>query len=133
MVPIDFSDKNAAALTAAMDLADESGAQVTLLHVVESINDSDDEDFSDFYDRLKERSNSKLADKSASFSARGIAVQQQTLLGKPAVSIVRYAMEHAVDLIVMSSHRINRDEATGWGSTSYQVSILCQCAVLLVK
>lgn len=133
MVPIDFSDKNTAALTTALQLAQESQAIVTLMHVVESIEYSDDEEITEFYEKLKKRSASKLAEKAAEFESHGIEVHYDTLVGKPAVAAVRYGMENNVDLIVLSSHRINREEGTGWGSTSYQISILCQCAVLLVK
>jgi hypothetical protein len=42
-------------------------------------------------------------------------------------------MEAVVDRIVLSSHRIDlQNPSAGWGTVSYKVGILSQCAVLLV-
>jgi hypothetical protein len=43
-------------------------------------------------------------------------------------------MESAADLIVLATHAIDlSNPITGWGSVSYQISILSQCPVLLLK
>ena len=43
-------------------------------------------------------------------------------------------MESGTDLIVLASHTIDlNNPATGWGTLSYQICILSQCPVLLVK
>ena len=56
------------------------------------------------------------------------------MYGNRAQEIVRYAMEAGVDLIVLTSHRIDlQDSSAGWGTVSYKVGILSQCPVLLVK
>jgi nucleotide-binding universal stress UspA family protein len=60
--------------------------------------------------------------------------REAILYGNRAAEIVRYAMETGIDLIVLSSHRIDpKDPATGWGTMSYKVGFLSQCPVLLVK
>jgi hypothetical protein len=47
---------------------------------------------------------------------------------------VREARDWKVDLIVVSSHKIDPHAAVAsLGTLSYQVSILCDCPVLLVK
>lgn len=38
-----------------------------------------------------------------------------------------------VDLLVMGSHKVKPRPGQGWGTTSYEVGILCQCPILLVK
>jgi universal stress protein A len=60
--------------------------------------------------------------------------REEIIYGSRAPEIVRYAMETGVDLIVLTSHRIDpEDPAVGWGTVSYKVGILSQCPVLLVK
>ena len=45
-----------------------------------------------------------------------------------------YVMQNEVDLVVMSSHRVDlADAPRGWGTLSHQVSVLCPCAVLLIR
>ena len=45
-----------------------------------------------------------------------------------------YAVEAGIDLIVLKSHRIDRQNfSTGWGTVSYKVGILAQYPVFLVK
>ena len=54
--------------------------------------------------------------------------------GKRAETIVRYAEERGMDLIVLSSHKVDRDHpALGWGTISYRIAIVARCPVLLVK
>ena len=56
------------------------------------------------------------------------------MYGKRAEQIVDFAAAHAVDLIVLASHRVNPTMVNrDWGSISYKVGILAQCPVLLVK
>ena len=40
LVPLDFTDKNEAAVTIALETARRDGAEVTLLHVIETIEHS---------------------------------------------------------------------------------------------
>jgi universal stress protein A len=47
---------------------------------------------------------------------------------------VRYADEQEVDLLLLSSHQVDRDHpALGWGTISYRIAIMARCPVLLVK
>jgi hypothetical protein len=42
--------------------------------------------------------------------------------------IVRVAAKRAIDLIVMSSHRVRPGRpGAGWGTTSYKVGVFCRC------
>jgi hypothetical protein len=59
---------------------------------------------------------------------------EEVIFGSRAHQIVREAMEGAVDHIVLSSHRIDRQNpSAGWVTVNYKVGILSPCAVLLVK
>ena len=55
LVPVDFTDKNWSALDIAFETAVHNKATVTLLHVIEVIDDGDfddDPDVKEFYRRL---------------------------------------------------------------------------------
>ena len=53
LVPVDLTDKHQQALEIAARLANESGGEVTLVHVVEVIGDLWDAGDRDFYDRIE--------------------------------------------------------------------------------
>ena len=84
--------------------------------------------------RFAARAEAELERRAQRFSAAGVRVDQKLLYGKRVLEIVRDARERKVDLIVMSSHKIDPAAAAqSLGTLSYQVSILCDCPVLLVK
>jgi nucleotide-binding universal stress UspA family protein len=63
-----------------------------------------------------------------------LLVQTEILYGNRANEIVRFAHENDIDLIVLSSHRIDvASEALGFGTISYKVGILAHCPVMMVK
>ena len=48
--------------------------------------------------------------------------------GVPATEILRITNERAIDLVVLASHSIDRDQpGSGWGTLSYKVGILVTC------
>ena len=60
--------------------------------------------------------------------------RHEVLFGKRAETIVRYAGEKAADLMILSSHKVDRDHpALGLGTLSYAIAIVARCPVLLVK
>jgi hypothetical protein len=64
----------------------------------------------------------------------GIQVAQEVIFGRRAVSIVDYASDAKADLLILGSHRISSDNPPkNLLTLSYQVSLMCQCPVLLVK
>ena len=64
----------------------------------------------------------------------GVAAASDIVFGKRAFEIVQYTVENDVDLVIMSSRRVDlNDPAKGLAAMSHQVSMLCQCPVLLVK
>lgn len=132
LVPVDFTPKNQAALSAAEQLARQNGARLTLLHVIEFIDFPDDDEISEFYDKLRERSSVEL-DKLVHSLNSDVDVAVETIVSHRSGGIVSYAIENQVDLIVMSSHPIDLEQRVGWGTISYQVSALCQCPIMLVK
>lgn len=133
LVPVDFTEKNEPALQIALDVALQNKSRVTLLHVIETIGENDEE-IERFYERLQERAEASLTSLSQAFEAARVAVEWKTRLGRRAPEIVQYAMQHDVDLIILSSHPIDEQAPVKSLSTvSYQVSLLSPCSVLLVK
>jgi nucleotide-binding universal stress UspA family protein len=134
LIPLDFTEKNLAALNIAFDLAIVNHAKVTLLHVVEQLSGEVDDELLDFYNRLQARAETELEAKSQRFEEAGIAVDRKIRIGNRLHEIVTDSTERHADLIVMSSHKpdLNRPLQT-WATLSYQVSVLCPCPVLLVK
>jgi universal stress protein A len=133
LVPLDFTTKNHAALQIAHELAGQKKASVILLHVIETIENLQDSELTTFYTRLASRAEAELAVRAKEFTAAGISVERKIVYGKRLSEIVREARDRKVDLIVASSHKIDPAAATSFGTLSYQVSILCDCPVLLVK
>lgn len=134
VVPLDFTEKNAAAMQIAHSLATQNRSRVTLLHVIETINGSEDQSVTDFYDALKSDATKQMAERAASFANSAVLLQQEIVLGKPASAIVEYVVREQADLVVLSSHPVTLDQSPkGWATISYQVSLLCPCPVMLVK
>lgn len=139
LVPVDFSLKNEASLKVALDLAKPRAepATVTLLHVIETIEHIEFEEMVDFYRGLETRAAAKLYAMEDRFKRAGAEVYHEILYGKRAESIVHYAEEQGVDLIVLSSHKVDREQPAlgigGIGTLSYRIAIVANCPVLLVK
>jgi nucleotide-binding universal stress UspA family protein len=134
LIPVDFSESNQRAIEVARRLIQTGSSQVTLLHVIETIDYVADEEVEQFYKMLTQRARNRLDEMSGSFRADGIEVQGKVVMGKRARGIVTYVLNNHVDLVVLSSHRVNLSDAPrGLGTLSHQVSILCPCDVLMVK
>lgn len=134
LVPLDFTTKNVPALDIAFDIAVQNEARVTLLHVIETIEDLTDAELEDFYDRLEARADRELEDRSQRFAEAGLKVDCKVRFGRRLPEIIQDAEDRKIDLIVMSSHPVDPGQPLeGWGTLSYQVSLLCSCPVLLVK
>ena len=134
LVPTDLSGKSRKALDVAVSLGSEEEGRITLLHVVEIIEGDDQEDFGEFYEKLRARAEKKMADIAGRYESRNWSIDSQILIGKRVNEIVRFAYEHDIDLIILGSHRIDKIEPTdGWATISYRVGILSHCPVMMVK
>jgi nucleotide-binding universal stress UspA family protein len=134
LVPVDLTDKQHRALDVAAELAALGGGEVTLLHVIELIPGLSMEEERPFYNRLEAMARKHFEQLVPRLAQHKVAWHTQVLYGPRAQSVVRHAMEGGTDLIVVASHAIDLEHpAIGWGTVSYQISILSQCPVLLVK
>jgi nucleotide-binding universal stress UspA family protein len=118
----------------ALEIASENGGRVTLLHVIETIENVPPDELKGFYEQLTSRASTQLEARCLRFADARINIDWKLRSGKRLVEIVQDARDRQTDLIVMSSHRV--DPATGpqsFGTLSYQVSVLCDCPVLLLE
>ena len=134
LIPIDLSGKAQVVVDAALALAQPEPPRITLLHVIETIQDVESEEIEDFYRILRKRAEECLAGWAAQLEQAGVEVHQEIVLGKRAAEIARLAEELGCDLIILRSHRIDPESPMGGiGTISHQVAVLAGCSVLLMK
>jgi len=134
LLPVDLADKHGPALDTAADLAKQSGGEIVLLHVIEVIAGLAMEEEKDFYSRLKKTASGHLARVGKHLEHRKVPWRAEVLCGHRGPEVVRFAAETGVDLIVLTSPRLDpSNPGTGWGSLSFKISVMSACAVLLVK
>lgn len=132
LIPVDFTDKNDDAIEMAARLVDDDGL-VTLIHVVQAVPGIDIEEERDFYARLESAAEEELAALGDRLDGKGVAWRAVLVVGSRAGEILA-AAEDGVDLVVVSSHRVDlRHPGAGAGTLSYQIAIAAPCPVLLVK
>ena len=134
LVPTDLTERSLKALEIAVKMAQHDVATVTLMHVIEVIEDTDCDEFNDFYKKLERRARRKMDKMVSDHGIEEVSIDKEITYGKRTSSIVTFAVDHAVDLIVLASHRLDMENAAqGWGTISYKVGILSHCPVLLIK
>jgi nucleotide-binding universal stress UspA family protein len=131
LIPIDFTDKNLAALDEVYQLAKWKHGKVTLIHVIEKVENIPARELKRFYDTLEKSARKKMREYAKTFAEHEIPVTEKIVYGKRSEEIVRCAVQEDSDLIVMSSHKVHAPR--DWSTLSYQIAILSPCAVLLVK
>jgi len=136
LVPVDLSDSNEKVIGRAVELGEAETSTITLLHVIEMVEDISLEDDEDFYAELRENADEKMSRWASKIADHGFDVTAEITYGNRAQEIVRVADEHASDLIVMRSHVIDPEEAESQerlGTVSHQVALFAPCSVLVVR
>lgn len=134
LVPVDFTPRSRRAVRVASRLAAASGAETTLLHVIERVDGDSPGSLAGFYRKLEKSARRQMEDLLSEFSRKGLAAGAEVLYGGRVNEILRFSAESGADLIVMSSHKLPlRRGGENWGTISYKVGILSRCPVLLVK
>ena len=134
LVPTDLTEKSLVALDIALKINTESDLKITLLHVIETLEEAEDEDFREFYEKLEKRAWKKLDEMAQRYGKEGLKIHREIVFGNRAQEIVTFAREKEIDLIVLNSHKIAEvDAAKGWATISYKVGILSHCPVMMVK
>jgi nucleotide-binding universal stress UspA family protein len=137
LVPTDGTQNTLHALEIAVKMqilnpSDEKN-KITLLHVIETITDDDSTEFQPFYDSLKEKAQRAMSELAQAYQNR-IHIDQHIAFGKRVQEILSFVDQETIDLIILSSHKIDPNNPTqGWGTISHKVGILSPCPVMLVK
>lgn len=134
LVPIDWSDRDQRALEAALEMAAQHQARTTLIYVIESIDAGDEEELKSFYAEVEDSVRERLQTLVRRFQQAGLMARPEIVVGHKARTIVQYTATESVDLIVMQSERVDlQHPEQGLSSLSHQVSLFCQCPVMLIK
>lgn len=135
LVPTDLTDKSIKALEIAAGMEKDTSYRITLLHVVETIEDDEGEyEFQEFYKKLADRAGKKMAKIANKYADDKIDIHTEIIYGKRVPEIVKYASTNGIDLIILSSHKLeDMDSMDGWATISYRVGILAPCPVMMVK
>lgn len=138
LVPIDFSDHAEAALAHAVELARTHDARLLLLHVLEEPS------FPSFYGAgaaalyeeqpdLEARATDALQDWAAGIDAPQPPTTEHVIQGAAGSSIVAFADERRVDLIVIASLGRTGLQRVMLGSVAGQVVREASCSVFVLK
>jgi nucleotide-binding universal stress UspA family protein len=157
VVPLDGSELAAQALPRAEEIAQQTGAQIILLRVLESSPaymaalptagatgivsgvgvtspgfvtlDSDGAPYRQAIDDVQQ----SLDELAASLKHRKVEAKAEIDTGDPATQIAHYAATHDVDLIVMSSHGRTGLARLTHGSVANKVRQTAPCEVMVVR
>lgn len=137
LCPTDFSDGAGEAFSTALDMARDSGAQLTLLHVLHvPISTFPDSILPVTPDLVRDLEHSvelvlqRLCDKAR---AAGVAATYQTTFGATHAEICSAADKQGVDLIVIGTHGRSGFAHVLLGSVAEKVVRHAQCPVLTVR
>ncbi len=141
---VDFSDSSLKAVDAAASLAKESGAALTLLHVLEwpwheppmptmeGVPPEQAQALVDYRHYLESSARARLEALGASAAPDGPAPDVQVRFGKPYVELLDAAREGQADLIVIGVRGRNALDMGLFGSTTNQVVRRATCPVLTI-
>ncbi len=135
LVPVDLTEKNRPAIQMAVEIARTGNGQVILLHVIEMIAGTTRHgELKAFYDELERRAEGQCRELIPASHPPAVPVTCAIRFGERVQGILAFVEENQVDLVIMSSHRVDPSHpTTGWATISYKVAILAPCPVLLVK
>jgi nucleotide-binding universal stress UspA family protein len=138
LVPTDFSESARHALTYGVSFASEYKAQLTLLHVVETLavgyaSDLFPVPMAEVFQEMSGYARAELAKLAAEARGRGVDVRELVVQGKPSVEIIRVAREETVDMIVLGTHGKGVLDQALFGSTTERVVRKAPCPVLTCR
>jgi len=124
------------ALKYAVPLAEQFGATICLVHVVEKasfVNDLENAALAVPDEKLASIAKERLISLSKKVIKKLIPVVQHTRIGKPFVEIVTLAQIQNIDLIVLATHGYTGLKHVLLGSTAERVVRHAPCPVLVVR
>lgn len=136
LLPTDFSTNSDAATKYACELAMSFDAELHLLHTIDIPYIPDVEtglDLSAYMNAMKADAKKSLAGLLDPKWVAGRKVIHAVIEGTPKVEIVRYAKQHDIDLIVISTHGRTGLAHVLMGSVAENVVRTAPCPVLTVR
>jgi nucleotide-binding universal stress UspA family protein len=131
LCPYDYSENSKVALSYASALARESSATVHLLHVTQPITPADT-GFGGYAPAPIDLD--ALKDELEQIKPIGdLACKREVVIGAAAASIVEYAKENGIDIIVMGTHGRTGLSRLLMGSVAEAVVRGAECPVITVK
>jgi nucleotide-binding universal stress UspA family protein len=140
LFPTDFSEGALHALPYALDIAKDCSAKLYMLHVIYDVSTASGlyvphVSFDEMYNDL-EKSAQKELEKFGCEELRGLksmAVEYKVIRGIPYESILKFAKEQNIDLIVIGTHGRKGLDHFIFGSTAEKVIRYAPCPVLTVR
>jgi nucleotide-binding universal stress UspA family protein len=134
LLPVDLSHKHGSALEMAAHMAAQNRGAVTLLHVIEVIHGMTKDEEKPFYERLERFAHRHLETLGQHLAEGKIPWQAVLIYGSRVQETIRYAQEKKVDLMIMTSPRMDPDHLReSFASLSYPMAFVAPCPVLLVR
>lgn len=146
LVPYDGSIYSKKALLEAVDIAKEFGAELHIINVIDISTDAPSAVLhSTIIKKLnklnreilqpqKAKINTVLQEKVKMCKREGIEVSCDVMIGRPADSILKFAKEHRIELIVIGSRGLTRfKRLMALGSVSRKVAEEAKCPVMLIR
>ncbi len=136
--PVDFSEASLAALSHALKVAEESSAEITVLHVLEWLVEDEPGariagfDVPEFRRYLEKDAREKLHALVPPGVPDGCRPREEVVGGRPWREILRVADERQADLVVMGVRGRNPVDMALFGSTTQHVVRGARCPVLVV-
>lgn len=136
LVPTDFSDPGRAALKYAVAFADQFGAAVDLLHVIEPVPPGallSHISIDQLRSNARKEAERRLEELHDEWQDYAFPVRRTVLEGHAFVEIVRFAREQDVDLIIMGTHGRGAVAHLLLGSVAETTVRKAECPVLTVR
>jgi len=134
LIPVDLSSTNEYVLDTASALAVPERTQIHLLHVIETLQDEEPGEMDDFYEELRRDAEQKMKTWAGRLSEHQFDVESTIVYGERGPMVTEVAEDADIDLIVMRSHKVDRDDAeANVGTVSHQVAVFAPCSVYLVR
>jgi len=136
LIPTDGSDTIPETLTHGLAIADDNDATVHALYVVDSrvTAAADDETGTDLQHSLENEGRAAVADVEARATEDGLETVSDVRQGTPSKTILQYADEQDIDLIVIGTRgKSPREKLTSLGSVSERVVDNASVPVFVVR
>lgn len=145
LVATDFSEPARAALAAAAALAERTGAELALVHVLPDVRRAlidaagsakvakGADDVEELGRAMRQRSDARLDELLGPLRDRGIRVRRMTLLGVPYVSLVELALAEQFDLVATATRGLSIAKRFLVGSTAERLVRECPVPVWTIR